>query len=167
MRSTRWNRSLLVAAALCAGAASASARTVTSRTGQVAVDLPNTWNVERLDKDTMVIATEPAGEAVLLFWIVDQGDVRMAVRLLDKEAAKMATKVRWKAGPTDVEVHGMRGIARKGRATLDGRRMHTGVVVLRTRNGKGLIVLGMLEGAKRKQHKTEMANILTSLRPAP
>ena len=131
--------------------------------GKVEIDIPDTWKV---DKKQGILVGESKDKAVgLMFWVVDKGDVKEAIKLLDKALEGKMTDVKWPKKPQNTTHNGLKGIKNTGTAKVNGKDAYVMVAVLGpTATKKGVIVLGVIDQTKVTEHKAELENIFASLK---
>lgn len=132
--------------------------------GKVEIDIPGTW---KIDKRNALLVGESKDKAVgLLFWVVEKGDVKEAIKLLDKELEGKITDVKWPKKPRNTTHNGLKGIKNTGTAKTNGKDVYVMLAVLGpTPSKKGVIVLGVIDQTKVTEHKAELENIFASLKP--
>lgn len=151
-------------ALVCAASGLARAEVRTNKTAGISIDIPTTWKVEGKGD---VMTGESSDQAVgLMFWVVDKGDAKEALKTLDKQVDKVAPKATWEK-PADITINGMKGIHVDGKGAVNGKQADLMVAILGpTPTQKTVIIFAAVEHAKLEPYTMELKDIFGSLKPA-
>lgn len=149
---------------LTLGPPPARAEVLTSKAGQVSIDVPSGW--KSAGKGDVLTIADPTGEVAVLFFVVEKGDLKKAGDYLDAQLAKTATDIKWADKPKQLTVDGMPGLALDGTCAVNGKPVKMGAVFLATPAKKGLVVLAMVDADKHDAHKAEIKSLFGSLKQA-
>jgi hypothetical protein len=153
-------RHLLILPLLAAFAATASADIKKNATAGVQVDIPHDWKLS--GAGDVLIAADPKEEAAVIFVATAGEDMKKVGEAVDKQLSTVAKDVKW--GPQNkVTLGGMSGVAMKGSATMDGKAVNTGAIILVTPKKKGVFLIGFVQSDKEAAHKKELDAIAASL----
>lgn len=155
-------RSMIVAlAAAVVLPFSAFAESHTHPGAKVTFDTPDAWVTE---VDGEVLNTKSADdEAAIMFTVVEGDQLAEALDAAEKGVKEFVkdAKVENEDG-VDVTVNGMAGKAIEGKGTVEGAAVEFGVLVLKTKAGKFLFVLGMAKAGGK--HQKEIDSIFQSIK---
>jgi hypothetical protein len=155
---------LAVAVVLLARAPGVRAEVRVHEAAHVSIDVPKDWKTE-VDNDTMTI-TDPKEEVAFFLMILDAGDIQKALDAIDSEVSKSFKGVKWENEPKTHKLNGMDAIGLDGLATVDGKPVELGVLLVATPAKKVLMVLGAIEKDKTKQHEKTVEKFIASIKPA-
>jgi hypothetical protein len=141
----------------------ASAEVRPNKTAGISIDIPTTWKVEGKGD---VMTSESTDQAVgLMFWVVDKGDAKEALKTLDKQVDKVAPKAKWEK-PADIDINGMKGVHVDGKGTVNGKQADLMVAIVGpTPTAKTVIIFAAVEHAKLEPYTMELKDIFGSLKP--
>lgn len=153
---------LLVVLSLGLFAQRAYADAFVNKTAGLSLEFPKGWQVQP-QGDQVVVAADPKDEAAVLMVTVEATDTKKVGDAMDAQLAKTMKDVKW--GPQEkVTVAGSSAVALKGSATMDGKPLKLGVVILTTAKKKGVFLLGFVMADKEKAHKAELDGVIASVK---
>jgi hypothetical protein len=155
---------LVLAATLGTAGTVAHADTRISKTGQVRVDLPDTWSVSAPNGDVLLIATDPSKEVGMVFIVVDKSKTTAVMKALSAQLGGAAKHLKL-GKPKKTTINGMKGVVQDGSATFDGKPALISIALLKTINGKGLAVFTAVADGTMDAHGPEVLGIFKSLTP--
>lgn len=148
------------------GLGTAQAEVKTNASGKVSVDIPSAWKIETNPKVPGMMTAESKDKAVgLIFWVLDKGDIKEAVGLLDKALEGKVADWKWQGKPAEANLDGMKGIKNVGTAKVEGKDAFVMVAVVGpTPSKKTVLIFGAIEQSKLTEHKAELSNIFDSIK---
>ena len=139
------------------------ARTYKDDKAKVSVDIPDNWKVEA--EEDLLSASAPDDSIGLVFLVMPAEAVDKALEELDKELSKMMTDMKPKGEAEEIKLNGMEGISIDGTGKVDGAKVEFGLMLLETKNGKIVMVLGFAQAGTWKKNEAAVAGIFKSLKP--
>jgi len=128
----------------------------------VSIDIPKSW--KKTGSGASVAISDPKEEAVLMLITSEGADMKKAGDALDAQLAQAMKDIKW--GPQKEVTHnGMKGIAIKGTATVNGKAVDIASLILVTPTKKGLFVVGAVQSDKLAAHRAEVDGIVASIKP--
>ncbi len=154
-------RCWIVMVLLLAGVAHAEVRT--SKEAGISIDIPSSW---KLQAKGDVMVGESKDQAVgLMFWVIDKGQVKDALKVVEKQVGKVVTDQKWNK-PVDRKLNGMTGFEFDGTGKIGGKPADVMVAVLGpTPTQKAIVLFAAVESAKLAEHKAELGDIFGSIKP--
>lgn len=142
----------------------AYAETKTHKPSQVSFWVPDDWTVEGEDQDQLQ-ASDPNGQASLLFMVRDAKDMKAALAAIDQTIAKVATDVKPSGPATKVNINGMETSVIDATGKMDGKAVELSILIIKTPAKKFLTIFGVLEADQKKTHEANLRKIIASLKP--
>jgi hypothetical protein len=159
-------RNIITATALvlATSTTTAIAKPVVSKTGQVQVDIPDSWNAAA-QGDTLLVAGDKSNEIGVIFMITPEEQTGATLAAVANAMSGAIKNDKWNK-PHDVTLNGMSGIAMDGTADVKSRASTTSLLILSTPNKHHVVVFGAVQANKEAAHTKEIAAIVQSLKPA-
>jgi hypothetical protein len=127
---------------------------------KVQFDTPDSWEA-KADGDVLNVES-PDGEAAIMFAVVEGGALKEAVEAGEKELNNAIKDAKTAGEAQPVEINGMKGEAIEGTGTVEGEAVEWGELVLETKSGKYLFVLGIAK--KGGKHQKEIDALFQSIK---
>jgi hypothetical protein len=144
-------------------AAPAMAETITNKSMQITVDVPDNWK-SSTDKDQITLSDQHENVAVTMVG-VDAGAVKTATKAARHALEKKIDNLTFTKEET-ININGMTGIGFQGDGLLGGVNIDLMVLVVDTPNDdKDLMIIAIGEDAKIAKHKDEVSYIFRHLKP--
>lgn len=157
-------RTLLATALIVlAATVSATAAPIVSKTGQVSVELPDSWKTQATG-DTLLVSADPKNEIGVVFMITDPGKTEATLAKLRKSVGKRLKGDTWEA-PQQLTLNGMSGLLIEGSGMMKDKKVSLSVVILETPAKKHVVIFGSIQADKAAAHAAEVEGILKSLKP--
>ncbi len=149
--------------ALAAGATTANAKPLVSKTGQVQLELDDSWNAQA-QGDVLLVAGDKNKELVVVFMVLPEEETQKALAALEAKIGKDIKNEKWKA-PQQITLNDMPGVAIDGSADVKGKPCSVAAMVLKTPNKHDVVVFGAVQADKEAAHQKEIAALFQSLKP--
>ena len=163
MRNVIASAALLLSLAVAA-IAPASAAPFVSKTAGMSIELPAGYQA-KTKGDVFIHATDATGDVEVTIVVVEP-DAKKAFALADKKLAEDFTAIKW-SKPMTSKINGVPGVMRLGSGQRGGKPVDLAVVLVApTPRKKGVLVAAVVDHDKMDAHKTELAAIVDSLKPA-
>ena len=111
------------------------------------------------------MASPRDGSLLLVFGVVAARDLDQALQNLDKDLSKFVRSTKIEDKPEPVEINGMRGLSVAASGETEGKKVDIATLLLETKTGKILMVLGIGEKGKFERHVPIVQQILNTLKP--
>lgn len=130
---------------------------------KVNVPTPDGW--PSAGEAPLVMTASPAKDAVILYAVSDAADIGKAIKGLEGILGKHVTSI--KLGKNaKAKVNGMNALMAKGKGKgTEGKDLGIAVVILETPSKKALIVVGVVEAAKKDAYKPLFEQIINGIKP--
>jgi hypothetical protein len=135
---------------------------------KIEVWVPDGWAVDKQAKDGegVLVALEPAGDAMLLFALADAANADKAINSVKGLLGQFITSIKLgKASKTTL--NGMAARTVKGSGKIDGKKVTIAVAIVQTPTDQVLIGVGVVQKAKEKAHKATLKKVLAGIKPTP
>jgi len=130
---------------------------------QMSVWVPDHWNMQRAGNQVTVV--EPNDQVALTFVTFDPNQLNAMLGRMDQAIAAFATNVQLVSGPEQRMLNGLPITFIDAYGTLQGIPVDISVAVMRTPNGYGLLVVGLVQQAYLPYHESTLSGMFGSLRP--
>jgi hypothetical protein len=128
------------------------------------VSFPADW--EARVRGGMLLLTDPTNSIRFELRSVTQlAQFQQARAEYERDLTARATNLAWETEPTPAQQHGMAGLVRRGRGTLDGRPMRFFMLGLAGGNG-GVVGAGVITGGAPQAQVNTLIEVLNTIRPA-
>jgi len=158
-------RSILISILLVLGfVAPASAGQLADYGGsKVNVPTPDGWPTA--GDAPLVMAASPAKDAVILYAVSEAADLGKAIKGLEGILSKHVTKIKLGKNAKG-QVNGMNALMAKGKGKgTEGKDLGIAVVILETPSKKALIVVAVVEAAKKDAYKPLFEQLINGIKP--
>ena len=129
----------------------------------VQVELAESWGVRK--QEDVLMASPRDGSLLLVFGVVAARNLDQALQNLDKYLSKFVRSTKIEDKPEPVEINGMRGLSIAASGETEGKKVDIATLLLETKTGKILMVLGIGEKGKFERHVPVVRQILNTLKP--
>ncbi|MEZ4380130.1 MAG: hypothetical protein R3A79_02190 [Nannocystaceae bacterium] len=143
--------------------APATERMIAHPSAPVTVTIPLTWT-ESADEGALTL-TSADDEVIMIMIAIPAKNLEESLEVLNEELGAIVKDAEIKA-VEETEVGGMTAMVADGVGKVDGQPVNVGLMLLRTPDGKILLIVGLALEDASEQATRETAEVLESLRPA-
>jgi predicted Zn-dependent protease len=134
------------------------------KVAQISVDIPTGWRTQAPDENTMVVV-DPKEEVAFRMMILEEGDVQASLKKANEKIQKTFQDVKCPADLKPTKLNGMDAATQDCTASLGGKPVDLGLLLVRTPAKKILMVLAIIDHSKLEARKAEATAFLLSVKP--
>jgi len=153
---------LAILAASIALSSTAAAETIDDQSSRVTLEVPAGWTHRPVNSALSI--DEPAKEVNFTIVVVDAADLKQAAANAAGMLKKITSKLKLDRGKK-LDLNGMAAMGFKGTAMLGPKPIKIALIVAVTPANKGLLVIGLADAARFKNHKKQVDAFLASIAP--
>jgi len=152
---------LFFASAFFLFSSTAFAKDYPHKVAGVNLTIPDTWKVNLQPK---VIEATPDGNSILVFRLLDDGNLKAALTKVDQKLNKTFTNLKMGNGQKR-ELNGMKAFTIDGHGKLNGTDVEILTAVLKSPTNKAILVMAFIPTQSIQTLKPQFKKVLKSLRP--
>jgi predicted Zn-dependent protease len=134
------------------------------KVAQISVDVPTGWRTQAPDENTMVVV-DPKEELAFRMMILDEGNLEASLKKANEKIQKTFQDVKCPADMKPTKLNGMDAATQECTASLGGKPVDLGVLLVRTPAKKILMVVAIADHSKIDARQAEITAFLRSIKP--
>jgi predicted Zn-dependent protease len=134
------------------------------KAAQISVDVPTGWKTQAPDENTMVVV-DPKEELAFRMMILDEGELPASLKKANDKIQKQFPDVKCAADMKPTKLNGMDAATQDCTASLGGKPVDLGVLLVRTPAKKILMVVAIADHSKIDARRGDINAFLLSIKP--
>lgn len=130
---------------------------------KISIWYPDNWRMQ--NDDDSVIVSDPDGDVVFFYKILDTDDLKKAVAEMHKELGDLVDNPRTADNPIEDKLNGMDRVFIDAGATVQKVPVALGIMLVFTPGKKILIVISMTPRSKSAEYEKIINRLITGVKP--